>query len=298
MRDNVLDLVHKHYATHPLFTLLGDLGVYQCRDIFSYYPERILNFGIMEQSMVSVAAGLSNAGLYPVLYSITPFIVDRCIEQIKVDLCYNNNPSLIVSAGASYDYSKLGPTHFCCHDISFLRSVGVPFIHIPYTIDQALEATSSAIQERRLAYLRLSSSLIDPCTLFGVHTLISTPGQDSSISQFYRNSNKTHSLAIIFSPDSQYLPSFASSVDRSDVLIFSMLTTYSPLDIFCNYASYAEIHLYVPFDPAPVIDYLSPIFPLVKGSMTLHSIRHSYLDSSSTKEALFSRFYYSQVLQP
>ena len=39
--------------------LLGDIGVYGFKEILLKYPKRAFNIGILEQSMVSVAAGFS-----------------------------------------------------------------------------------------------------------------------------------------------------------------------------------------------------------------------------------------------
>ena len=77
--------------------------------------------------MIGFSAGLAKGDYYPIIYSITPFLIDRAYEQIKLDLIYNKNNALILSAGASFDYSTLGPTHHCPHDISNLLSINHPF---------------------------------------------------------------------------------------------------------------------------------------------------------------------------
>ena len=78
--------------------------------------------------MIGFAAD-SKRHYYPIIYSITPFLVDRAYEQIKLDLIYNKNKGLILSAGASFDYSTC-PTHHCPHDISNLLSINHPFYSI------------------------------------------------------------------------------------------------------------------------------------------------------------------------
>ena len=39
--------------------ILGDIGVYGHRESFLKYPDRVFNIGILEQSMISFAAGLA-----------------------------------------------------------------------------------------------------------------------------------------------------------------------------------------------------------------------------------------------
>ena len=73
------------------------------------YPKRIYNFGLCEQSMIGMAAGMAINGLRPVVYSITPFLLERPFEQIKVDIDEQNLPVLLVGYS---DYPSHGPTHF------------------------------------------------------------------------------------------------------------------------------------------------------------------------------------------
>jgi len=52
--------------------LLGDIGVFVFSDLMKKYPKRVYNVGILEQSMVSMAAGLSMAGFIPILSTRYP----------------------------------------------------------------------------------------------------------------------------------------------------------------------------------------------------------------------------------
>ena len=79
-----------------LVLLLGDIGVFGFRNSLRELPQRVYNIGILEQSTVSLSAGLSMTGLIPIVHTIAPFIVERCVEQLKDDFCYqfarkNNN---------------------------------------------------------------------------------------------------------------------------------------------------------------------------------------------------------------
>ena len=68
------------------------------------FPDRLVNVGIAEQSMVGMAAGLALGGKVAVTCNAAPFLISRANEQIKVDVCYNNtNVKLFgLNAGASY----------------------------------------------------------------------------------------------------------------------------------------------------------------------------------------------------
>src|SRR5690242_3637032 len=84
--------------------LLAEISVSLFKRALRDFPERVVNVGIMEQTLVSVAAGFALEGFIPVAHSIAPFLVERPFEQIKDDFCYQNVPGNCVSNGASYDY--------------------------------------------------------------------------------------------------------------------------------------------------------------------------------------------------
>lgn len=110
-------------ADPELFILAGDISVYALRDFAAKCPGRFFNIGTREQSMCSAGAGLALVGFIPVIHSITPFVVERCFEQIKDDFCYQRLPGNIVSVGAGFDYAALGGTHHCYSDIALIKSL-------------------------------------------------------------------------------------------------------------------------------------------------------------------------------
>ncbi len=87
--------------------ITGDLG-FEFNPIKEKYPNRYFNFGVCEQSMISVAAGLAIQGFKPIVYSITPFLLERPFEQIKIDLDSQNVKVMLVGFA---DYPHHGPTH-------------------------------------------------------------------------------------------------------------------------------------------------------------------------------------------
>lgn len=73
-----------------VFFLTGDLGFSFFEEVKEKFPDRFINCGIMEQSMVGIAAGLALSGKKPYCYSTAPFLVYRALEQIRDDVCYQN----------------------------------------------------------------------------------------------------------------------------------------------------------------------------------------------------------------
>ena len=72
------------------------------------YPDRFFNLGLTEQSITSMAAGLAIEGMRPIVYSITPFVIERPYEQVKIDIDEQNLPVMLIGYS---DYPSHGPTH-------------------------------------------------------------------------------------------------------------------------------------------------------------------------------------------
>ena len=137
---------------------LGDIGVFGFRNAFKNYPERVYNLGILEQAMISLSAGLSKTGLKPIVHTIAPFLVERCLEQLKVDFGYQSLGASFISVGGSYDYASLGCTHHCPGDVQVLKSIPNMEIIVPGT---ALEFNKLFIETHsncNPTYIRLSEN--------------------------------------------------------------------------------------------------------------------------------------------
>lgn len=139
-----------------LVLLLGDIGVFGFRNVFAKYPDRAYNVGICEQAMIGLAAGLAKEGFIPIVHSIAPFVVERCYEQLKVDLCYQQARVRIVSVGASYDYSSLGCTHHCPGDVAVLQALPGMKVLAPGTPEEFDRLFRAIYADSQPAYFRLS----------------------------------------------------------------------------------------------------------------------------------------------
>jgi len=135
--------------------LSGDIGNKLFDKYKSKFADRFFNCGVAEANMTGVAAGMATCGLQPVTYTITPFNTTRCLEQIRVDVCYNNVPVIIVGVGAGLSYAGLGGTHHACEDISFLRSLPNMHVVCPGDAMEVRAALRAALELKKPLYLRL-----------------------------------------------------------------------------------------------------------------------------------------------
>lgn len=135
--------------------LSGDIGNRLFDEYKARHPHRFYNCGVAEANMIGMAAGMALCGLRPVAYTITPFITTRCLEQIRVDVCYHNLPVVIVGVGAGLCYASLGATHHACEDIALLRVLPNMTVVCPGDAWEVRLALRAALEHSGPVYLRL-----------------------------------------------------------------------------------------------------------------------------------------------
>lgn len=88
--------------------LLCDVSYSEIDEFKNLFPDRFFNFGLTEQSVISIAGGMASRGLIPVVHSLTPFILERPFEQIKIDIDDSNLHVILMGYD---DYPTYGITH-------------------------------------------------------------------------------------------------------------------------------------------------------------------------------------------
>ena len=138
-----------------LMLLSGDIGNRLFDRFKARYGKRFLNCGVAEANMTGVAAGLALSGMRPVTYTIASFNTGRCLEQIRLDICYHNLPVVVVGVGAGLSYASLGPTHHALEDICWLQSLPNMTVLCPADAVETRLALRAAVRHSRPVYLRL-----------------------------------------------------------------------------------------------------------------------------------------------
>jgi transketolase len=150
--DEILKLA---LADERIVVLSGDIGNRLFDKFKAAMPTRFYNCGVAEANMISLAAGLASSGLRPVCYTITPFVTTRCLEQIKLDVCYHNMPVTIVGTGSGLSYAALGSTHHSFEDLAIMRSLPGMNVLAPADAPELRSAMRWAFAQNQPAYLRI-----------------------------------------------------------------------------------------------------------------------------------------------
>src|SRR5438067_1573991 len=135
--------------------LSADIGNRLFEDFKTKCPGRFYNCGVAEANMIGVATGLAMAGMRPVCYTITNFITYRCLEQIRVDVCYHHQPVVIVGTGSGLSYASLGATHHSCEEMGMLRLLPGLNILAPADSFEVRAALGAALRQSSPSYMRI-----------------------------------------------------------------------------------------------------------------------------------------------
>jgi transketolase len=116
---------------------------------------RIIDVGIREQLLVSVAGGLALTGVRPIVHTFAPFLVERPYEQVKLDLGHQGVGALLVGSGGSYDWPQGGETHFGRRDVAMLDTLEGWTVHVPGHPDEAETLLRQGVRRDDAVYVRL-----------------------------------------------------------------------------------------------------------------------------------------------
>jgi len=137
-----------------IFMLFADLGVKFFYGLKAIDPKRCIDVGVAEANMVDMAAGLAMSGKNVYCYSIIPFLIARTLDQIKVDLAYNNLNVKLVGAGGGIVYGLEGVTHHSIEDIAVMRSLPNFAVVAPGDVKEAEALVEESVNWQGPLYMR------------------------------------------------------------------------------------------------------------------------------------------------
>lgn len=155
----VLDKLAKN--DERVICVIGDTGFSVFEDFEKKYKERFVNIGIAEQNFVSFGAGLAAMGMKPFIYNVVSFMTYRAFEQIELDVCYQENPVVLVGVGGGHAYGPAGPTHHGYFDLSLMTSLPNMTVICPADPVEMEAVMYEAYNMNSPVYIRIGRS-VDP----------------------------------------------------------------------------------------------------------------------------------------
>jgi transketolase len=148
-----LELARRDPRFFSLEADLGDFGGLAFRDEL---PDRFLDFGIAEASLVGAAGGLALRGKIPLINTFASFALMRACEQVRLDLCYHKANAKIFGTFGGLQAGFSGPTHHSIEDIAIARSLPNMTVIAPADAVAAYWATLAAGEHPGPVYIRLA----------------------------------------------------------------------------------------------------------------------------------------------
>jgi len=128
------------------------------------YPSRFFQCGVAEQNMISLATGLALEGKVPFASSFGVFLPMRCLDQIRISVCYNQANVKLIATHCGLATGPDGATHQALEDVAALRAIPNLTIIEPCDYYQAFKATKAIAKHRGAVYLRLHRAKFSPLT--------------------------------------------------------------------------------------------------------------------------------------
>jgi transketolase len=124
------------------------------RNLPNLAPDRFIDTGITEQTMVGAAAGLALRGRVPVLHALATFLTLRAFEFVRTDVGIGNLPVKLVGGVPGFLSDGNGPTHQAIEDVALMR--GIPHMHVfcPADEQDMLLGLPSIISSPHPVYIR------------------------------------------------------------------------------------------------------------------------------------------------
>ncbi|MFN8670610.1 MAG: transketolase C-terminal domain-containing protein [Candidatus Sericytochromatia bacterium] len=212
-----------------LFLVSADMGLGLIEPFQQEFPHRFINVGIAEQNMAGVAAGLCNSGFRPVCYTISNFLVERCFEQIRNDICYHNYPVILVGTSTGFDNGMLGPTHHVIDDIGAMKILPEMEIYSPSTVEFSNLIFQEVMKSNKPSYIRIGKGAFD------------IPLENKKINQMIIKNHKSDILIITHGTLFETCLSIAKELDNISLYCMNKIKPLNTEELNSNISEFSKI---------------------------------------------------------
>ncbi|NLO32394.1 MAG: transketolase family protein [Candidatus Hydrogenedentes bacterium] len=119
------------------------------------YPDRFFNFGIAEQNMFGVSAGLARAGLIPFVSTFSAFASMRACEFLRTDVCYQNLNVKVIATHGGISFGSAGSTHHALEDFAIVRALPNLTVIVPADAIETAQAVKRSMDIDGPVYIRI-----------------------------------------------------------------------------------------------------------------------------------------------
>lgn len=118
------------------------------------FPERFVQMGVSEQSLVSIGAGMALAGKIPWISSYAMFCPGRAWEQVRTNMALNYANVKIAGAHSGVSVGPDGATHQAIEDIAITRCLPKMTVVAPCDVIETKKAVMAVSKMYGPAYVR------------------------------------------------------------------------------------------------------------------------------------------------
>jgi len=154
----IRELINFSSTNEVPYLITGDLGFSVIEEFQAKYPNKFINAGILEQSLVGMATGLALQGNKVFVYSITNFATFRALEQLRLDISHHNANVCVVGVGVGFQYQSAGYSHWGIEDLAVVSSLQNFTIYSPWNEDSTVLAVRQILASNGPSYLRLGKA--------------------------------------------------------------------------------------------------------------------------------------------
>jgi transketolase len=138
-----------------IYVVAGDLGYKMWDQVRQDFPDRFINVGAAEQSLIGIGVGLALEGKIPIVFSITSFLLYRPFETIRNYIDHEKIHVILVGSGRNKDYEHDGFSHWSEEDKEVMKIFKNINAVWPESADEVSQITSKILESRQPYYINL-----------------------------------------------------------------------------------------------------------------------------------------------
>lgn len=156
MRACFADCIHKHMKKNKnIYVVVNDLGYKMWDKIREDFPDRFINVGAAEQTLIGVGIGLALSNKIPIVYSITTFLLYRPFETIRNYIHYEKIPVKLIGSGRDKDYIHDGISHWAEEDRQVMAVLKNIKSYWPEDINEIPKLVDKILNSEKPYYINL-----------------------------------------------------------------------------------------------------------------------------------------------